>query len=179
MHFSKYKLFSFVKNFKEVENLNFNYNLNVIYRNYSRKTNLKTVLKIKKYCIKKKSKLYISNNIKLALKIGCTGVYIPSFNKNLNILVNKKNFEIIGSAHNIIELKIKEKQGVQLVLLSPIFKTKKNRNFLKVSRFNLIANTYKNKIIALGGIKIDNLNKLKMLNIVGFAGINFFKKKYE
>ena len=94
-------------------------------------------------------------------------------------MVNKKNFEIIGSAHNIIELKIKEKQGVQLVLLSPIFKTKKNRNFLKVSRFNLIANTYKNKIIALGGIKIDNLNKLKMLNIVGFAGINFFKKKYE
>ena len=40
-------------------------------------------------------------------------VYIsPHFNKQLRFQnITKKNLEIIGSAHNAIELKIKEKQG--------------------------------------------------------------------
>ena len=42
----------------------------IIYRNYSSKTiNEKLILKIKNYCKKKGIKFYLSNNIKLAIKL--------------------------------------------------------------------------------------------------------------
>ena len=76
----------------------------IIYRNYLTKTPDQTlILKIKKYCKKKSIKLYLSNNIKLAIKLDLDGAYIPSFNKSLKHLAYsyKKKFGIIGSAHNL------------------------------------------------------------------------------
>ena len=87
----------------------------IIYRNYTnKKTDEKIILKIKRYCKIKSIKFYLSNNIKLALKLNLDGAYIPSFNNNLNHLnfSLKKNFKLIGSAHNIKEIKTKEKQRV-------------------------------------------------------------------
>ena len=50
----------------------------VIYRNYDTKiVNKEIILKIKKYCKKKKIKFYLSNNIKLAIKLNLDGAYIP------------------------------------------------------------------------------------------------------
>jgi len=58
----------------------------IIYRNYTTKIVDQTlILKIKRYCKKKSIKFYLSNNIKLAIKLGLDGAYIPSFNKSLNI----------------------------------------------------------------------------------------------
>ena len=55
----------------------------VIYRNYDQQVPLKQViLNIKNYCKKKKIKFFIANNIKLAIKLGLDGAYIPSFNKS-------------------------------------------------------------------------------------------------
>ena len=85
----------------------------IIYRNYLAKTPDKTlILKIKKYCKKKSIKFYLSNNVKLAIKLYLDGAYIPSFNNTLKHLAYsyKKNFEIIGSAHNLKEIRNKEFQ---------------------------------------------------------------------
>ena len=42
----------------------------IIYRNYTKKApNQSLILKIKKYCKKKSLKFYLSNNIKLAIKL--------------------------------------------------------------------------------------------------------------
>ena len=38
----------------------------------------------------------------------------------------KKNFVIIGSAHNLKEIRIKEKQNVKKIVLSSLFKKNKN-----------------------------------------------------
>jgi thiamine-phosphate pyrophosphorylase len=58
----------------------------VIYRNYnSKKHDENLIIKIKSYCKKKSIKFYLSNNIKLALKLDLDGAYIPAFNNNLNI----------------------------------------------------------------------------------------------
>ena len=83
---------------------------------------------------KKGLKLYLSNNIKLALKLGLNGAYIPSFNKNLNHLnyLKKINFNIIGSAHNLKEIRIKELQGAR-IFVSSIFKD--NENYLGKFKF--------------------------------------------
>ncbi len=148
----------------------------IIFRNYALK-NLDEMLiyNIKKYCKKKSLKFYLSNNIKLAIKLDLDGVYIPSFNKNLNHLSYsfKKNFSIIGSAHNLKEIKIKENQKVKKIFLSSLFK--KNKNFLGINKFKLLSNLTNKEIIALGGISEKNLKKLSIINCNAFAGISFFE----
>ena len=150
----------------------------IIYRNYSsekKKKNL--VLKIKSYCKKRKMKFYLSNDIKLAVNLDLDGAYIPSFNKSMKHLAYsyKKKFSIIGSAHNIKEIKTKEKQRVEEIFISSLFK--KNRNFLGINKYKLLANLTKRKTIALGGISKNNIKKLKLLKHSNFAGISFFEQK--
>ena len=146
-----------------------------IYRNYNSKNSLSTIIKIRNYCKKKKYKFFLSNNISLAIKLNLDGVYIPSFNKqNKHLSFSfKKNFLIIGSAHNNKEIKIKESQNVKILFLSSIFK--KNQNYLGINRFKLLSKLTDKKIIALGGISSSNLKKLKMVNCIGFAGISYFE----
>mgnify|MGYP000244399668 CR=1 FL=1 len=136
------------------------------------------IIKIKKYCSNKNIKFFLSNYFKIALKLRLDGVYLPSFNKDLRHLSYniKSNFLIIGSAHNIKEIRIKEKQNVKLIFLSPIFKTKKNKNFLGIMRFNNLSQITKKPIVALGGINTINVKKLKMTNAFGFSGISHIKK---
>ena len=148
----------------------------IIYRNYSSKKIDKTkILKFKSYCKKKGLKFYLSNNIKLAVKLNLDGAYIPSFNKKFDHLsyYYKKNFEIIGSAHNLKEIRLKELQKVNKIFLSSLFK--KNKNYLGINRFKLLSNLTNKKIIALGGISNKNLSKLKLINLSGFAGISYFE----
>jgi len=147
----------------------------LIYRNYNQKIDEKLIIKIKNYCKKKGNKFLLSNNIKLAIKLALDGSYIPSFNKDKNHLSYsfKKKFIILGSAHNIYEMRTKELQGVDAIFLSSIFK--KNQNYLGINRFKSISLLSKKPLIALGGITISNLKKLDLVNCHGFAGISFFE----
>ena len=148
----------------------------IIYRNYNSKIlDQDLILKIKNYCKLRKIKFYLSNNIKLAIKLDLDGAYIPSFNKSTKHLAFslKKKFNLIGSAHNIKEIKIKEIQNVNKIFISSIFK--KNKNYLGINRFKLISNLTRIKVVALGGISKKNINKLKLLNNSEFAGISYFE----
>ena len=147
----------------------------IIYRNYSKKVNELLILKLKKFCQKKNKRFFLSNNIKLAIKLGLDGVYLPSFNKSLNHMsyTLKKKFEIIGSAHNLKEIKIKELQKVNKIFLSSLFK--KNKNYLGVNRFKLLSNLTKKKVVILGGISKKNIKLIKLLNNSEFAGISYFE----
>ena len=111
----------------------------------------------------------------MAIKLGLDGAYIPSFNRSfdhLNYSI-KINFKIIGSAHNIKQIKIKEIQKVQKIFLSSLFK--KNKNYLGINKFKLLSKLTRKKIVALGGISKANLKKLGLLNTSGFAGISYFE----
>ena len=148
----------------------------VIYRNYNSKSlNKEHILKLKKYCQKRGLKFYLSNNVKLAMTLDLDGVYIPSFNKSTKHLsfLFKKKFGLIGSAHNIKEIKIKEMQKVNKIFISSVFK--KNKNYLGINKFRLISNLTKKKVVALGGVSKENIKKLKLLNTSEFAGISYFE----
>ena len=140
------KKYYFINKF-ETNNINkLDKKTTVIYRNYNSKSINETLItKIKNYCKKKKIKFYLSNNVKLALKLDLDGVYIPSFNSNLSHLSYsyKKKFDIIGSAHNLKEIRIKEKQKVRKIFISSLFKL--NKNFLGMNKFKLLANLTKKK----------------------------------
>jgi len=147
----------------------------IIFRNYDQDIDEKLILTIKNYCKKKGNKFLISNNIKLAIKLNLDGAYIPSFNNDKKHLSYsfKKNFIILGSAHNLYEIRNKESQNVKAIFLSSIFK--KNKNFLGINRFKLLSHLSKKPLIALGGVSNNNLKKLNLINCCGFAGISFFK----
>ncbi len=157
---------------------NLNSNVSVIYRNYSSKSHLETIKKIKKICKKKGLKFYLSNNIKLAINLNLDGAYIPSFNKDLvfNSFHTKKNFKLLGSAHTLKEIRVKEKQNIDYIFLSPLFKNKKNKRGLGIYRFINLKNLTKKKIIALGGIKSINFKIIKTINISSIASISLFQK---
>ena len=147
----------------------------IIYRNYNKEIDKKLILSLRNYCKKKGNKFLISNNIKLAIKLNLDGAYIPSFNGSKNHLSYsyKKKFILLGSAHNIYEMRIKELQKVKTIFLSSLFK--ENKNYLGLYKFKLFSLLTNKKIIALGGISPNNLKKLNLTNCHGFAGISFFE----
>ena len=112
------------------------------------------------------------------LNLKFDGVYIPSFNKSFlhNGYCLKKKFVLIGSAHTLKDIKIKEKQKCKIIFLSPIFKTNKNKNFLGMLGMHGTYDSLSTSIIALGGINQKNIKRLCFLKINGFASISFIKK---
>ena len=93
----------------------------------------------------------------MAIKFNLDGVYIPSFNKDKKHLSYslKKSFIILGSAHNIYEMRNKELQNVNTIFLSSIFK--KNKNYLGINKFKSLSLLSVKPFIALGGISVNNL----------------------
>ena len=80
------KIYCFVDKFNLSDLSRLGKDINIIYRNYNDIDHLDNILKLKKFCEQTKSRFYLSNNIKLSIKLGLNGVYIPSFNKKKIIL---------------------------------------------------------------------------------------------
>ena len=176
MHYYKSNKYYFINKFDTNNIDRQDKNTIIIYRNYSEKEIDKLlILKIKNYCKKRKIKFYISNNIKLAINLSLDGAYIPSFNKDFNHLSfsYRKDFKIIGSAHNLKEIRNKEIQKVEKIFLSSLFK--KNKNYLGINKFKLISKLTRKKVVVLGGISEKNIHKLNLLNNLEFAGISYFE----
>ena len=147
----------------------------LIYRNYTADIDKNLLITIKNYCKIKKIKFLLSNNIQLAIKLNLDGAYIPSFNSNKKHLAYsyKKKFILLGSAHNIKEIRTKELQQVDAIFLSSLFK--RNKNYLGINRFKLLTLIKKKKTIALGGISNKNLKLMNLISCHGFAGISIFE----
>ena len=147
----------------------------IIYRNYGQNTDKELILKLKNYCKIRGNKFLIANNIRLAIQLNLDGAYIPSFNKNNKHLSYsfRKKFILIGSAHNIKEIRNKELQNVEAIVLSSLHK--KNKNYLGLRRFKLLSHLTDKKIIALGGVSRKNLKQLNLISCFDFAGISFFR----
>ena len=150
----------------------------IIYRNYS-SSNIKIskLIKLKNFLKKKGNKFFLANNFKLALKLRLDGVYIPSFNTDFNHLAYSTflNFAVVGSAHNLKEIKIKELQKVQNIFISSIFK--KNKNYLGLNKFKILSKYTERKVVALGGISKKNIKQIKLTNASSIAGISYFEQK--
>ena len=179
MQKNSFKIYSFVNEFNLSDLHQLSKDICIIYRNYDNINHLENILKLKEYCRNVRAKFYLSNDIKLSIKLRLDGVYIPSFNNKVNYVQNyslPKNFDIIGSAHNIPEINIKLKQKCSEIFLSPIFKVSKSKKFLDINRFNFMTLNKKAYFIALGGINEKNYKMIKLLRTNGFASISWAKK---
>ena len=176
MHINKLKKYYFINEFNYTHLINLNKNISFIWRNKDKETPIETLIKLRDFCKKNQRRFYISNDIKLARKMNADGVYISSSNKNLNIRTAnlKKKFKILGSAHNLKEIKIKELQNTNEIFLSPLFKKKINQQ-LNIYRYLKLRETTNMSDISLGGINNKNFKKLNMIKPIGFAGISYFE----
>ena len=176
VHIHKLKKYYFINEFNYTHLINLNKNISFIWRNKDKETSINTLIKLRDFCKKNQRSFYISNDIKLAMRINADGVYIASSNKNLSLVSAsfKKGFKILGSAHNLWEIKIKELQNIEEIFLSPLFKEKTNQR-LNIYRYLKLRQTTKMSDISLGGINNKNLKKLNMIKPFGFAGISYFE----
>ena len=175
MHNIKLKKYYFINKFNKNNINNLDINTAIIYRNYKKPNQLNDIIKARNFCKKRRIKFYLSNNIKLSLKLDLDGAYIPSFNKDFNHLSfsYKKSFKIIGSAHNLKQIRNKEVQKVEKIFLSSLFK--KNKNYLGINKFKLLSKVTMKKVVVLGGISEKNIHKLNLLDNLEFAGISYFE----
>jgi|TARA_B110000914_G_scaffold206667_1_gene202712 thiamine-phosphate pyrophosphorylase len=179
MHKKNLKAFCFISDYDRDYIKKLDKQIGIIVRNYKNPPDIKKLKELISFCKSTNRKVFLANQIRLALNLKFDGVYIPSFNKKINFIINKRteDFIILGSAHNFKEIRIKEKQGVDIIFISPLFKVIKSNKFLGVCRFNTLAHTTIKKVVALGGIDDQNIKKLNILKANGFAGISYFKKK--
>ena len=171
-------VYLFIEDFVPSELDQLNKNISIIFRNYKKTISDSKLIKLKNYCKSHRKDLYLANDIKRAIKYKLSGAYIPAFNKKLNLKIFylPQKFLLIGSAHNRLEIKIKEVQGCSLIFLSPVFKVNKKNNYLGVTKFNLLTLNQKSKFIALGGINETNFKQISLLRCFGFSGISWIKK---
>jgi thiamine-phosphate pyrophosphorylase len=178
----KNKYFLIIESIKDINLKNIKkYNkFIIIYRNLGVKEKIADLIRFRKQCKLKLIKFYVANNIKLSTSINADGIYLSSYNKSFKTLYLKKfNFNIIGSAHNLKEIRLKTKQGCTYILLSKLFLVDyaKESPYIGVVKFNKYLINFSKQLIPLGGIKIKNLNKLKKINSQGFAILSEIKKK--
>jgi len=172
MHLNKYY---FINKFDPNHIKKLDKDISIIYRNYNSPIDTNLLIKIRDFCKKNRRKLYLSNNVKLALKFNLDGAYLPSFNKDMKHLNYKikNNFLFIGSAHNLKEIRIKEIQKISQIFISSLFKLEKN--YLGFYKFINLSKLSKSKVIALGGINKNNLKRIFLLKASGYAGISVFE----
>ena len=178
----KKKYFLIIESIKDIDlkNIKKRGKFYIIYRYKDKPENLTELKKFKKKCSIKSIKFYIANNIKLCVLLNSDGIYLSSHNKSLKALcLKKKNFDILGSAHNQHEIALKLLQGCNSILFSKLFKVDYNKKspFLGVCKFNKFLAYYPKQLIPLGGIKLDKLNHLKSINCLGIAILSEVKKK--
>ena len=182
MFISKKKYFLIIESIKDIQlsNIKKSDKINIIYRNKNIKDNISELSNFRMICKIKKIKLFIANNIRLCKFLKADGIYISASNFDLYFRRYKdSNFHIIGSAHNRKEILIKKLQGCSEIIFSRLFKTSYEfkKDYLGIVKFNLINIPHNNKLIPLGGIRLANLNKIKMLNCTSFVIFSEVKKK--
>ena len=153
----------------------------IIYRNTNKIENLNELINFRRLCRSKKITFFVSNNERLASTLKADGLYISANNKNLNAIKYKySNYKIIGGAHNIKEINLKKKQGCSEIFFSRLFTTnyQYKKSFLGVVKFNILKNTRKENLIPLGGINLQNLNKLNIVKCNSIA-ISSLVKDYQ
>ena len=176
MFITKKSYYLYIDNTKTI-NLNLlkkPYKFTIIYRTLILKESIKKIKLFRKKCNQKKINFYVANDYNLAKKCKANGLYLSSKNNKIY-----HNIDVIGSAHNYKQINQKIKQKCKVILLSRLFKTTylNKKSFFGILKFNLIINNYKFPIIPLGGIRNNNLLKMKLVNSEGLAILSEIKKK--
>ena len=132
--------------------------------------------KVKEICSKYNVPLIINDRIDIALAIDADGVHIGQ--SDMPIKIARKligNDKILGiSAHNLKEATDAEENGADYLGVGAIFSTstKKDANDVSIDTLKEISSNVDIPTVAIGGINLDNVEKLKDTNISGISVVS-------
>ena len=151
-------------------------NINIIIDiNKNSSKNLENQLSIIKFAKKNRIPFLIKNDFQKSVKYKANGIFLTSDHKKITKpILLKKNFYIVGSAHNQWEYAQKFKQKCHLLMLSPLFFNQKysKNQILNILKFNNKTMAWKINLCALGGVNSKTLKKVKLTKCVAVG----FKK---
>ena len=150
----------------------------LIFRHYEEINRANLAQKVVCLCRRLKILCLIAGDLKLALRIRADGVHFPEgtlkrLGKRPNV---RKNMIITAAAHSSAMVKRSENIDLDAIILSPVYITKSHptRTPLGHLRFARICKKSKIPLIALGGIKRENIPILLYAGAFGIAGIGLF-----
>ena len=178
----KKKYFLIIESIKDIDlnNIKKKNKFDIIYRFNKKYENISKLKLFRKSCKCKAIGFYVANDTSLTVKLNADGLYVSAYNKKLNFLKLKNSkYKIIGSAHNLKELNLKVLQGCENILISRLFKTDYSykNDYMGVIKFNFFSKIKKGTLSVLGGVRLSNLNKLKLVNSNYVAILSEVKKK--
>ena len=142
-------------------------------KNLSDEEFLKEAIQIKALCNKYKVPFFINDNVEVAIKCGADGIHVGQDDMaagRVRELVGDKM--MIGvSAHSVKEAVEAVKNGADCLGVGAIFSTstKKDASVLDLSVVSDICKAVSVPVVAIGGIKKDNILKLKGTGVDGVA----------
>jgi thiamine-phosphate pyrophosphorylase len=133
------------------------------------------IIFLQKICKKNKILFFVQNK-DYAYKYKADGISFKDRDKFVRVVKGRENFIISQSCHDLASARIAANNDRDFILLSPLFKTSTHKNIkpLGIVKFNRIIKKLNIAVIALGGIRSANISNLKLLNIYGFAAIDYF-----
>jgi thiamine-phosphate pyrophosphorylase len=161
--------------------------LDILTSNYFKHKNIAVIINLKnqpdssiiRNIIKKNiyNKIFVSNNTKLITSKKIQGIYLSGYSNKI-FLSNKNhifNYDVIGGAHNLSEIRKKIQIGCNMIFLSPVFKTTSGpeKRPIGLIKYLLISKMFKTKIYPLGGVDPKKISWF--LSAEKFAGISYFK----
>ena len=118
----------------------------------------------------------VANDAPLAAEIGAHGTHLPAF--SLKQTSSRPTGLLSASCHNAEEIKWADEMGVDVILLSPLFKTKSHPGASAMARNvarRLVASTHR-PVLALGGVSVVNAKSLGACGFAGIAAIDAFAR---
>jgi thiamine monophosphate synthase len=153
-------------------------NISIIYSTSNKNNNLNELNKIKSFCKKSNIKLYITNDLKLAINIKADGLYLNNnFKKKIIINYKKSTFKVITAVHSQREYWLKTVEIFDDLIISPIYYNNKYsiNKILGPIKFNLLTLGWDKRKYALGGINLNNLKKIYLTKSYGVGFVSLIK----
>lgn len=136
--------------------------------------------KIYNICKKYDASYIINDYSNFNLNKYCDGIQLTSNNlQEIRKFNLDKRYILIGSCHNIDEIKICNKLEVNLILISPVFSTS-NKTGIGWKKFKELVNESTIPVFALGGLKYpDDIENVKINGGVGIAASKYFYSLFD
>ena len=149
-------------------------------KNLSDEEFIKVANEVKKLCQKYDIPLIINDNLNVALAIDSDGIHIGQDDIPASIVRKKIGPDkILGvSAHNLKEALLARHDGADYIGVGAIFptETKNDATIVTLDKLQKICDGIDIPVVAFGGINIDNISKLKNINIAGVAVVSEIMK---
>lgn len=149
-------------------------------KNLSDEEFIKVANEVKKLCQKYDIPLIINDNLNVALAIDSDGIHIGQDDIPASIVRKKIGPDkILGvSAHNLKEALLARHDGADYIGVGAIFptETKNDATIVTLDKLQKICDRIDIPVVAIGGINIDNISKLKNINITGVAVVSEIMK---